>query len=387
VERGRRLAIGAVGIAVMLLTAALVVRAAGGGGGGDVGLEATPSSIDALSGDLDPLDAAGGIEPGTAVEATTPTVFFYDPAVPPGLDPLATLPPPGVATIPLPDFSGVTMPGGSGAPSPAGPAAFTEAGVWVVKADGSSPTLVARNATAGVAAGGTWVAFLEGRDLRAVRRSALGTKSHLAGGVTGTAAQGLPVSGGKRGVAFVLGGRVVLVDPAAPGSPLASYEAPGADAVAAEEDGDGRLAWADSQGLHVGTPGSVAAGDDVQRGMLALGHGFLASLQDGRVTIRNGPRLDWGEVDRLQTGGAGMVAASGGRVHLRTRAGEDRAMLEGASTPVITATRILYVSSRSSLASASLTGTGATVVGRTTGGRSITNLDLLDDDTLVVTVA
>ena len=104
------------------------------------------------------------------------------------------------------------------------------------------------------------------------------------------------------------------------------------------------------------------------------------------MTIRNGPRLDWGAVDRLQTGAGGMVGASGGRVHLRTRAGEARVLLERASTPVLTSARILYVSSRSSLESASFTGTGANVVGRASGGRSITNLDLLDDATLVVTV-
>jgi hypothetical protein len=380
------LAIGAIGIAVMLLTAGLVLRAAGDGGS-NVAVEATSSSVDALTGDLGSFDPGGGIEPGPGIEATTPTTFAYDPAVPPGLDPLApTLPTGGVATIPLPDFSGVTMPGGTGATPPPGPAAFSEPGVWVVKTDGGSPTLVARNATAGVAAGGSWVAFVEGGDLWAVRRSALGTRSHVAAGVGGGAAQGLPVSGGKRGVAFVLGSRVVLVDPAAPSSPLVSHEAPGADAVAAEEDGEGRLAWADGQGVHVGAPASVAPGEDVQRGMLVLGHGFLASLQGGRVTIRNGPRLDWGAVDRLQTGGAGMVAAGGGRVHLRTRAGDDRLLLERASTPVLTSARILYVSSRSSLESASLTGTGVKVVGRASGGRSITNLDLLDDATLVVTV-
>jgi hypothetical protein len=131
----------------------------------------------------------------------------------------------------------------------------------------------------------------------------------------------------------------------------------------------------------------VAPADDVQRGMLAMGHGVLAHLQDGQVAIRNGPRLGWGEIDRLQAGRAGLVAASGGRIHFRSGAGEDRVVLERATTPVVSATRILYVSSGSTLASASLTGTGASTVATAAAGRSITNLDLLDDATLVVTVA
>src|SRR5688500_10111702 len=99
-ERGRRLVVGAVGLAVMLLTAGLVLRAAGDGGDG-VGLDATASSIDALSGDLEDLGALGepgdvppgaGIEPGAPAPSAVPA---FDPAVPPGLgDPLATLPAP-----------------------------------------------------------------------------------------------------------------------------------------------------------------------------------------------------------------------------------------------------------------------------------------------------
>lgn len=385
-ERGRRLAIGTVGIAVMLLTAGLVLRAAGDGRGGpQLSAHATASSLDALSGDLGPIEPGVGIGPGAGIHTfTVPPPF--DPAVPPGLDPPPpTLPPAGLATIPLPDFSGgqTSRPGSTQA---AGPAVFSEPGVWVVKVDGRSPILVSRGATSGVAAGGTWVAFVEGGHLRSVRRTDLGTKRDLASGIGGTAAQGLPVSGGKRGVAFVMDERVLLVDPAAPAAPVESHPAPGADAVAAEEDGQGRLAWADSQGLHVGAPEGGEPAEDVQRGLLVLGHGFVASLQGGQVTLRDGSRLGWGDVDRLQTGVGGLVAASNGRVHLRTRSGDDRVLLDRASTPVVTASQILYVSAGSSVASASLNGSGAVVVATASGGRAITNLDLLDDVTLVVTV-
>ena len=382
-ERGRRLTIAAVGLAVTLLTAALVLRMASDGGRTQkIGLDATPTSLDALTGDLGEVSEGGGIEPGPPQALEVP----YDPVVPAGLgDPVATLPAPGVATIPLPDLgTGQTTPPRSSAGT--GGPAFTDAGVWVVKADGSSPFLVARGATAGVGAGRTWVAFVEGGNLMAAPRSDLRSKRELVTGIGGTAAQGMPISGGSRGVAFLRGGRAVLVDPAAPGTPVVAHEAPGADAIAAEDDGEGRLAWADDRGLHLGAPESVAA-HDVQRGMLALGHGFVAHLQDGQVAIRNGPRLAWGQVDRLQTGEAGLVAASGGRVHVHTRAGEDRVFLDRATTPVVTATRILYVSSMTSVAAASLTGIGVTRVATASPGRTITNLDLLDDATLVVTVA
>lgn len=376
-ERGRRLAIAALGVAAMVLAAGLVLRVAGGGGG-TLGLDTTPSSLDALRGDPPELLPGLGIEPG---DPPAP----FDPSIPAGLDLPATLPAPGVATIPRPDLTTGTT-GPATTPTTRAPA-FPERGVWVVKADGTSPILVARDASAGVAAGGTWVAFVEAGTVKAVRRSDLRTRIDLATGIGGTAASGLPISGGKRGVAFLQGAEVVLVDPASPSRPLVSYEVPQPDAVAAEEDGDGRLVWADANGLHVGTPQAVAPNDDVERGVLVMGHGFLAHLQDGQVALRNGPRLAWGEVDRLQTGPAGMVAASGGRVRFRNRAGQDRVVLDGASTPVVTATRILYVAEGRSLATASLAGTGATTVATAGAGRTITNLDLLDDTTVVVTVA
>lgn len=381
-ERGRRLAMGAAGLAAMLLTAGLVLRLAGNGGD-TVSLDATPSSLEARRGDLE-----GDVGPGAGIEPGSPPDVF-DPSVPPGLaEPPATLPAPGVATIPLPDLSSAATTGTTPATTPTarGPA-FSERGVWVVKADGTSPILVARDATAGVAVGGAWVAFVEGGTVRAVRRSDLRSKVDVASGVGGTAASGLPISGGRRGIAFLQGSRVVLVDPAAPAQPLVSYEVPAPDAVAAEEDGDGRLVWGDANGLHLGRPETVAPNDHVQRGILALGHGVLAHVQDGQVAVRNGPRLAWGDVDRLQTGAAGIVAASEGRVRFRTNAGEERTLLERASTPVLTAQRILYVSQGQALASASLSGAGAAVVASAGPGRSITNLDLLDDTTLVVTVA
>lgn len=376
-DRGRRLAIMALGLAAMLLTAGLVLRAAGDGGD-EVTLEASSSSLDALSGDPGDLLPGFGLEPGAPPDP-------FDPSVPPGLEAPATLPAPGVATIPLPDLTTATT-GSVPEPTAPGPA-FTERGVWVMRADGTSPILVARDATSGVAAGGTWVAFVEGGTVRAVRRSALTTRVEVATGVTGGAASGLPISGGKLGIAFLRDGRAVLVDPASPGRPLASYAAPLGDAVAAEDDGAGRLVWADAAGLHVGSPETVAPDDDVQRGILAVGHGILAHLQDGQVRIRNGPQLAWGEVDRLQTGRGGLVAASGGRVRLRTSGGQERVLLEGASTPVVTDSRILYVAQGRSLATASLTGTGAATLATAATGRTITNLDLLDDSTLVVTVA
>jgi len=61
-------------------------------------------------------------------------------------------------------------------------------------------------------------------------------------------------------------------------------------------------------------------------------------------------------------------------------------LLDKASTPVIGADRVLYVSSSQTIASASLTGTDLKAVASAGPGRSITNLDLLDDSTLVVTV-
>lgn len=379
-ERVRRVGVAALGLAVMLLTTVLVLRLAGGDGG-KVETGAPPSSLD-VGGALPSEEPEIQLEPGP------PPTSSFDPSVPPGLDPVPvppTRPESGFPTIPLPDFStGVTT--GATTPTTRGPA-FTEAGVWVVKANGTSPILVARSATAGVAAGGIWVAFVEGSTVRAVRRSNLGAKIDLAAGVSGGAAQGVPISGGKRGIAFLQGGRAVLVDPAAPGRAAASFEAPGADAVAAEEDGDGRLVWADRVGVHLGTPENVAPGDDVDRGILEAGHGTLAHLRAGKVVVRNGPQLSWGEIDRLRVGPAGMVAGSGGRVRFRSRAGEDRVVLEQASTPVVATNRILYVSSNRSLASASLSGTGITTVATAAAGRTITDLDLLDDTTLVVTVA
>jgi len=384
VDRGRRLAIGVVGVAVLFLAAGLGLRLAGGGDVDTVDLSAPPS-MQGLGDDMGEVQAGPGIQPGD------PPLPF-DPSLPaevapgPGDAPV-TLPPPGVVTIPLPDFSTgqATGTGGSGTTArPAAPA-FSEAGVWVVKADGTSPALVARGATAGVAAGGTWVAFLEGGTVRAVRRTDLRSKRDLATGVAGTVAQGLPISGGRGGVAYLKAGRVVLVDPGAPAQAV-SYEAVGADAVAAEEDGAGRLVWADDGGIHVG-PETVSPTAEVQRGMLEMGHGVLASLQEGQVRLRDGTSLGWGGIDRLQTGPGGLVAASGGRVRLRTPAGESRVVLDRASTPVVTATRILYVSSGRSAASASLAGTGSTVVASAAPGRAITSLDLLDDTTLVVTVA
>jgi len=377
VERGRLLALGAVGLAVMLLTAALVIRLAGSG---DTRLSAAARpTTTATTGGSQPEEQ----QPGEGIEPGDPPSSVDDPLLA-GLP--VTLPTVSVATIPLPAFTlsqttAVTRPTtGSTAPGPA----FNARGVWVVKTDGSSPILVAGDASAGVAAGGNWIAFVEGVTVKAVSRSDLRAKRDLATGVTGTAAQGLPISGGKLGVAFVQGGKVVLADPANPGRPLASEDAPQVDAVAAEEDGQGRLVWSDVAGLHVGTVAPSAA--RVERGMLEMGHGILAHLQGGKVAVQGGPQLEWGEIDRLQTGPAGLVAASAGRIRFRTTAGEDRVLLDRASTPVVTAGRIIYVSAGQYLSSASLTGTGATVVGVAAPGRTITNLDLLDDATLVVTV-
>lgn len=387
-NRGRRLAIGVAGVALMFLVAGLGLRLAGDGGG-DVDLRVPPGTVEVLTGDA--VDPGYGILPGdppVPLDTSLPPVA-EPPPVPD--DPAATLPAPGVVTIPLPDFgtAGPTGPAGpvgpGAAPTNAGPA-FGDTGVWVVKADGSSPFLVARGATAGVAVGGAWVAFMEGGTVKAVRRSDLRAKRDLATGVSGTAAQGLAISGGRGGVAFVRDGRVLLVDPEAPAQPKVAYDAPGADAVAAEEDGEGRLVWADDAGLHVGVP-EPAVPAAVQAGMLVLGHGVLASLQDGRVRVEGGPSLDWGAVDRLQTGSGGLVAGSNGRVRLHTGTGEDRTLLDRAATPVVTGSRIFYVASGRSLALASLSGSGPTVVASAAPGRTITNLDLLDDATLVVTVA
>ncbi len=377
-EAGRRIAVGAVGLAVMVLTAVLVLRAVGPSD--DVDLASTPSSIE-MSGEID-------VQPGVLLLPGDPPVSAEPWLPPPLADTVpATLPTPSVATIPLPDFSAGSTTGAGPPTSPSTRAAtFPEPGVWVVKADGQSPILVSRGATAGVAAGGVWIAFVQGGTVKAVERRDLRTPRDLATGVTGTAAQGLPISGGRRGVAFLRGGQAVLVDPAAPGQPLVAHDAPGADAVAAEEDGEGRLAWADDRGLHVGAPGPLAGGD-VQRGMLAVGHGMVASLQEGRVTLEGAPVLDWGPVDRLQTGPAGLVAGSAGRIRLRSPGGASATLLDRASSPVVTATRILYVSAGRSLATATLTGSGPTVVATAGAGRSITGLDLLDDATLVVTVS
>ncbi|MEO5678612.1 MAG: hypothetical protein ABIS47_02990 [Acidimicrobiales bacterium] len=382
-QRGRRVAFAVVGLAVMFLTSGLVLRLVGGSADDQLKSGTTSSSIDAV---LDPAagdPATGDVLPGDPFLPVDPTL---PPAAVPtaGPDPVPTLPPPGVATIPLPDFSG-----GGGAASPtarAGPA-FTAPGVWVVKADGTSPTLVARDATAGVAAASMWVAFVEGDRARAVRRSDLGTKVDLATGVTGTAAQGLPLAGGRRGVAFLQGGRAVLVDPATPSTPLASFAAPGADAVASEEDGEGRLVWADDGGLHVGVATSDAPATQVERGQLVKGHGVLAHLEAGRVVVEGGATLDWGAVDRLRTGSAGLVAASAGRIRFRASDGQERVLLDKATTPVLAGERILYVSATRTITSASLAGIGVTTVASAAAGRSITNIDLLDDTTLVVTVA
>ena len=384
-QRGRRLVVGVVGVALMFLVAGLGLRLAGGEGD-DVDLRVPAESLDVLTADPGEVDPGAGLLPGDPLiplDTSLPPLA----EVPVVEDPPATLPAPGVVTIPLPDFTtGQTTAAGSGTARPNTAPAFGEKGVWVVKADGSSPVLVARDATAGVAAAGSWVAFVEGGTAKAVKRTDLRSKVVLATGVAGTAAQGLPISGGRGGVAFVRDGRVVLVDPAAPAQPAASFEAPGVDAVAAEEDGEGRLVWADEAGLHVGVP-EPALPAAVQAGMLVMGHGILAFLDDGRVRVRDGPSLDWGAVDRLQTGSGGLVAGSAGRVRLRTGTGEVRSLLDRATTPVVNASRILYVSSTRSVVSASLAGTGVTVVASAAPGRTITNLDLLDDTTLVVTVA
>ena len=394
-ERGRRIAIAVVGLVVMVLTTAVILRVAGDGGGDGARLatDADEARLDSLSPDATG-EVTGGlpaVQPGDPPPPEETTVPIALPVIPDEVVPEdAALPGSGVLTIPLPDFGAATGTSGAGTANPAAPA-FPERGVWVVKANGSSPILVARDATAGVAAGGTWVAFVEGGEVKAVRRSDLRTKVTLASGVSGTAAQGLPIAGGRRGVAFLQGGRAQLVDPAAPGAPVASVEAAGATAVAAEEDGDGRLVWADGNGLHV-VPTEHLPSARVQRGLLAMGHGLLAHLQeDGRVAVRAGAggqwaSLDWGPVDRLQTGAAGLVAASGGRVHLRTTAGQERVLLDRASTPVVTADRVLSVSSTRTITTASLTGTDVRVVASAAPGRAITNLDLLDDSTLVVTV-
>lgn len=385
-ERARWLALVAVGVAAMLLTTGLVVRLAAGGDTVRAGSGPTSTLID-LSGDAAAAEVApdAGLQPGDPPPPSSDPLPV--PAVDAPVDTPPTLPAPytGVATIPLPDLStGATT--GTAPSSTARPPAFSEPGVWLVRTDGTGATLVSRGATAGVAAGGTWVGLVDGGAVWAVRRADLRTKVRLGTGVGGGAAQGLPIAGGKGGVAFLQGGRAVLVDPAAPATPAVSVDAPGAVAVAAEEDGEGRLVWADGTGIHVGQA-EPATGAVVQRGVLVMGHGFLAHLEGGQVRLRGGPNLAWGEVDRLATGPAGMVAASGGAVRLRTAGGQDRVLLERATTPVLSSSRIFYVSAGRTLASATLTGTGAVSVATAAAGRSIANLDLLDDTTLVVTVA
>ena len=382
-ERGRRVAIAAVGLVVMVLTAVVILRVAGDGGGARLATDNDSGPLDGLSGGVAGDQPGFGIQPGDPPLPETTTAPLTLPPLPELLPEAATLPEPRVLTIPLPDFGAASTTPASGSGTTSAPA-FSEPGVWVVKTNGTSPILVAKDAKAGVAAGATWVAFVEGETVRAVRRSDLRTKVELASGVSGTAAQGLPIAGGRRGVAYLQGGTAKLVDPA--DRSVTSVEAPGAIAVAAEEDGDGRLVWADDAALHVGPTETVAA-VRVQRGILVMGHGLLAHLEDGRVAVRNGRSLDWGAVDRLQTGTAGLVAASGGRVHLRTAAGQDRVLLERASTPVLSGDRILYVSSSRTIATASLTGTDVRTVASAAPGRAITNLDLLDDSTLVVTVS
>ncbi len=383
-ERGRRVVIATVGLVVMVLTAVVVLRVAGDGGGARLATDTDGGPLDGLSGDVAGDQPGLGIQPGDPPLPETTTAPLTLPPLPELLPEAATLPEPRVLTIPLPDFGAASTTPASGSGTTSAPA-FSEPGVWVVKTNGTSPILVAKDAKAGVAAGATWVAFVEGETVRAVRRSDLRTKVDLASGVTGTAAQGLPIAGGRRGVAYLQGGTAKLVDPA--DRSVTSVEAPGARAVAAEEDGDGRLVWADDAALHVGPTETVPA-VRVQRGILVMGHDLLAHLQEGgRVAVRNGPTLDWGAVDRLQTGTAGLVAASGGRVHLRTAAGQDRVLLERASTPVLSGDRILYVSSSRTISTASLTGTDVKTVASAATGRAITNLDLLDDSTLVVTVS
>lgn len=386
-ERGRRLAIAAIGLAVTVLTVVVVLRVAGDGGSSRLATDERREEVEGLSGDVADDQYGGGVLPGDppqsqsqSQETTPPLVLPPEPTMPPE-EP--TSPDPSVYTIPLPDFgagAGTGGPGSSAAPGPA----FPDRGVWVVKANGTSPILVARNATSGVAAAGTWVAFVEGTTVAAVRRSDLRTRLLVDSGVSGTAAQGLPIAGGRRGVAFLKGGKAHLVDPGAPDQRV-SFDAPGANAVGAEEDGEGRLVWADDEGIHAGRE-VVAPAARVERGILAMGHDLLAHLQGGQVNVRNGPSLSWGSVDRLQTGTAGLVAGSGGKVRLRTPAGDDRVLLDQAATPVLAGERILYVSASRTVSSASLTGGDVRTVAQAAPGRSITNLDLLDDSTLVVTV-
>ena len=388
-ERGRRIAIAVVALVVMVLTATLIVRLAGDGGDARLATDADGGSVDALTGEVGG-DGADGVQPGDPPQAEeTPTVPLTLPLVPDPLAEAPTVPDSRVLTIPLPDFGaamGSPAPGTGNTPAPA----FSERGVWVVKTNGTSPILVAGGATAGVAVGGTWVAFVQGDAVTAVRRSDLRTMIPLGSGVSGTAAQGLPIAGGRRGVAFLKGGKAHLVDPA--DRSVRSVDAANAVAVAAEEDGDGRLLWADGAGGLRVEPSEILPSARVHGGVLAMGHGFLAHLKpDGRLAVRAGAgaewaSLDWGAVDRLHTGAAGLVAASGGRVHLRTPAGQDRVLLERATTPVVAGDRILYVSGSRTVTTASLTGTDVRSVVEAGPGRSITNLDLLDDSTLVVTV-
>ena len=390
-ERGRRIAIAVVGLVVMVLTATVIVRLAGGGGGARLATDADADgrSLDALTGEVGG-DRADGVQPGDPPQAEETTTVPL--ALPPAPDPLAevpTVPDSRVLTIPLPDFGATTGPPAPGTGSTPAPA-FSERGVWVVKANGTSPILVAAGATAGVAVGGTWVAFVQGDAVLAVKRSDLRTKIALASGVSGTAAQGLPIAGGRRGVAFLKDGKAHLVEPA--DRSVRSVDAADAVAVAAEEDGDGRLVWAGGDGGLRVEPSEILPSARVHGGVLAMGHGFLAHLKpDGKLAVRAGPgaewaSLDWGVVDRLHTGAAGLVAASGGRVHLRTPGGQDRVLLERASTPVVGGDRILYVSASRTVATASLAGTDVRSVAGAGPGRSITSLDLLDDSTLVVTV-
>ena len=392
-ERGRRIAIAAVGLVVVVLATVVVLRVTGDGGGVRLATEDDRGGLDGLSGnaiELPSFDLQPG-DPPPLDEPIVPVVPSAAPAPPVPLPPEEPEEPAApdreVITIPLPDFD-AGAPGSVVAGTPSAPA-FSEPGVWVVKTNGTSPILVARGATAGVAAAGTWIAFVEGDALKAVRRSDLRTKVPLASGISGTAAQGLPIAGGRRGVAYLQGGKAHLADPG--NRSVQTFEAPAATAVGAEEDGDGRLLWGSEAGLRV-EPTEGLPSAQVHGGVLTMGHGFLAHLRkDGKVAVRPGPgsdwaSLSWGPVDRLQTGPAGLVGASGGRVHLRTRAGQDRVLLDRATTPVVTTDRILYVSAARTIATASLNGTDVRNVASAKTGRSISNLDLLDESTLVVTV-
>lgn len=380
--------LGCLGLAGLVLTVGLVLRVGSNDDGTIDVATSTPSSHESLRPDPGEQRIDGGL--GDQLVEIAPVEV-------PGLDQApVTLP---VPTIPLPNFATTVTTAAPLTPAPLTPApsasapngaarpTFSEKGVWVVRADGSSPVLVAKQAAAGVAVGGAWVVFMDGDTVKAAKRTDLTAIAVLATGVGGSAAQGLPISGGQRGVAFVRGTQVTLLDPAKPGQPLEAFEAPGVDAVAAEEDGEGRLVWADLNGIHLGKPENVRESEEVERGMLEVGHGFIAHLETGLVTLRDGPRLTWGEIDRIHTGPAGLVAGSGGRIRFRTASGEERLLVAQATLPLVTATRLIYVSEGKNLATSSLTGTAPRVVGTASPGLAITGLDLMDDSTLVVTVS